>query len=94
MSYMKRDHDSEHDRGGLSLGGNGQPEEPAPRSASAMPKAPPMLAMGPASAGPTAELTAIRDVSASDFARGDSPDKDPSSSLLEAQPTQHAGAVV
>ena len=29
--YMKRDYGSEHDRGGLFLGGDGQPNEPAPR---------------------------------------------------------------
>ena len=31
MSYMKRDHGNEHDRGGGCLGGENQPNEPASR---------------------------------------------------------------
>ena len=56
MSYMKRDYGSEHDRGGLFLDGNGQPNEPAPRCESGKPKVPPMPLMGPSSAGPVKPL--------------------------------------
>ena len=47
MSYMKRDYGSEHDRGGLSLGGGSQPNEPALGREFDTPKAPPTSPYGP-----------------------------------------------
>ena len=54
---MKRDHGSEHDRGGGCLGGENQPNEPASQSALYMPKVPPIPPTGPAAAGPVAKLS-------------------------------------
>ena len=56
MSYMKRDHGSEHDRGGC-LGDENQPNEPAPQRALSIPKVPPIPFTGPASAGPVTKLS-------------------------------------
>ena len=56
MSYMKRDHGSEHDRGGC-LGGENQPNEPATQRALSIPKVPPIPSTGPASAGPVTKLS-------------------------------------
>ena len=57
MSYMKRDDGSEHDRGGLSVGGIGQSNEPALRRESDTPKVPPMPLTDPAFAGPVTKLS-------------------------------------
>ena len=46
MPYMKRDHGSEHDRGGC-LGGENQPNEPAPQRLSIYTKSPPDPLYGP-----------------------------------------------
>ena len=53
---MKRDHGSEHDRGGLSLDGTGHPNEPAPRCEFDAPKVPPIPPAGPAFGGPAQKL--------------------------------------
>ena len=57
MSYMKRDHGNEHDRGGGCLGGENQPDEPAPQRALNVPNIPPIPSAGPAAAGPATKLS-------------------------------------
>ena len=52
---MKRDHGNEHDRGGGSLDGENQPNEPASQRALNVPKVPPIPFAGPAAAGPVAK---------------------------------------
>ena len=54
---MKRDYGSEHDRGGLSLGGGSQPNEPALGREFDTPKVPPIPPKGPAFAGPATTLS-------------------------------------
>ena len=90
MSYMKRDHGSEHDRGGLSLDGNGHPNEPAPRCEFDAPKAPPIPPAGPAFGGPATKLSHQDVARNSAPVPGDKPGNDLKSSSVDPSAIEYS----
>ena len=90
MSYMKRDHGSEHDRGGLSLDGNGHPNEPALRCEFDAPKVPPIPPAGPAFGGPANKLSHQDVARNSAPTLGDKPGNDPVSPSVDPSAIEYS----
>ena len=80
---MKRDYGSEHDRGGLSLGGGSQPDEPALGREFNTPEVPPIPPKGPAFAGPATTLSRQDVARNSAPTRGDKSGNDHLSSSID-----------